>query len=143
MIVSFKAVNRTDLFFINKSLSQQPCKIFVYFMVFTPLTGPTMWYMLIFKSTPHCEPNSKSSPTPELLEERGFIFNVLCNSQSLMGEDEMGTIRTLTAYYAFFLGLAYRGIGRYEEALRHTKRRFPSFQTLQWCSLAWPFAIQP
>jgi hypothetical protein len=39
--------------------------------------------MLTFKSTPHCEPNSKSSPTPELLEERGLIFIILYNSQSL------------------------------------------------------------
>jgi tetratricopeptide (TPR) repeat protein len=44
-----------------------------------------------------------------------------------MGEDEIGTIRTLPAYYAFFLGLAYRGIGRYEEALKAYQKALPQF----------------
>ena len=92
MIVSIKADNCIDLFFIKKSLSQQPCKMFVNFVVFAPLTDPTMWYMLIFKSTPVCEPNSKSVLKPELFEERGLIFIIISNSQSPTGASDIYTI---------------------------------------------------
>jgi len=61
-------------------------------MVLAPLTDTTMWHILTCKSTPHCEPNSKSSPKPELFEERGLIFIIICNSQSLTGTSDIYTI---------------------------------------------------
>jgi hypothetical protein len=62
-------------------------------MVFAPLTGPTMWYMLIFKSTPIYEPNSKSGLKQELFEERGLIFIIISNSQSPTGASDIYTIK--------------------------------------------------
>jgi tetratricopeptide (TPR) repeat protein len=59
-----------------------------------------------------------------------------------MGEDEIGTIRTLPAYYAFFLGLAYRGIGRYEEALKAYQKALPQFPDTSVGQLTVPFKNQ-
>jgi len=47
------------------------------------------------------------------------------------------------AYYAFFLGLAYRSTGRYEEALKAYLNALPRYPDTSVVSLAWLPATQP
>jgi len=66
MTVSFQADICREIFFIKKSIGQQPSKIFINVMVFVPLTTTTMWHMLAFKPTPLCEANLQSSLTTDM-----------------------------------------------------------------------------
>ena len=62
-------------------------------MVFNPLTGPTMWYMLNLKSTPLCELYSKLSQSSKLLKKQRVDLHYLKDIPVPEGASDIYTIK--------------------------------------------------
>jgi hypothetical protein len=61
--------------------------MYIDFMAFVLLTITTLWYMLNFKSTPVCEPNSKPTLLPELVKRYGSDSLFFRNNRPWKGRE--------------------------------------------------------